>query len=174
MLSFFRVVKNGYLNFYRNGVLTGGALIVITACLVSINLMLLVSLLTDSSIKLISNQVDINLELNESIQQSQIELFQQKLMNIPQITDIHYYSAQDVLSDFQKNHPEILSFLNEQSLANPLPARINLQISQPLERNQIIEQIKQIPQVTTFINLNQLNQNLNNNHQIKKFLNLIT
>ena len=127
-ISFFRVVKTGFVNFWRNLWLSAAATMVMTITLVIFAVLFLTFILTSYSIKTIQNTVDISVYFKIGLVEDKILSIKDQIAQDSRIKEITYTSSQQALDDFKikhQNDPTIQSSLNELT-ENPLPATIHL------------------------------------------------
>ncbi len=127
-MSFFRIIKTGFVNFWRNLWLSAAATMVMTITLVIFAVLFLMFALTSYSIKTIQNTVDISAYFKVGLDESQIMKIKNDLQNDPRIKQIVYTSQQQAFDEFKARHandPLIQESLNELT-ENPLPATLNI------------------------------------------------
>lgn len=126
--SIFRIIKTGFVNFWRNAWLSAAATMVSTVTLVILSVLFLLFALTSYSIKTIQNTVDVSVYFKLGLSEDQIMNIKQQLLNDPKVQSISYTSASQALEDFKQRHsadPNLLSSLNELN-DNPLPATLHI------------------------------------------------
>ncbi len=127
-ISFLRVIKTGFTNFWRNLWLSAAATMVMTVTLVIFAIMFLMFGLTSYSIKTIQNTVDISVYFKVGLDEGQIMKIKGDLQNDSRIKDVVYTSQQQAFDQFKQRHagdPLIQESLNELT-ENPLPATLNI------------------------------------------------
>lgn len=131
-ISFFRVIKNGFVGFSRNLWLSAAATMVMTTTLVIFATLFLLFALTSYSIKTVQNTVDISVYFKTGLSEKQALSIKQELEANPKVREIAYRSAEQALEDFKRKHandPLITQSLNELT-ENPLPATLNVKAHQ--------------------------------------------
>ncbi len=128
-IALFRVIKTGFVNFWRNLWLSTAATMVMTITLVIFAVLFLLFGLTSYSIKTIQNTVDVSVYFKTGLAEQQILSIKSSLETDPKIkTPIQYVSAQQALDNFKKAHsdqPLISGSLSELD-ENPLPATLHV------------------------------------------------
>ena len=127
-LSFFRVIKTGFVNFWRNLWLSMAATMVMTITLVIFGTLFLIFILTSYSIKTIQNTVDISVYFKVGLAEQQIDKIRSDISSDPRVQEVDYISAADAYNNFKAAHsdnPLITESLNELS-DNPLPATLHV------------------------------------------------
>ena len=146
-VSFLRVFKIGFINFWRNLWLSLAATMVMTITLVIFSTLFLVFILTNYSLHTIQNTVDVSVYFKIGLAEDQILKIKNEVAQDPRIKEVNYVSASQAFDNFKaahQNDPLITSSLNELS-ENPLPATLHVKanklddypgIAQQLESDQ--------------------------------------
>ncbi len=127
-LSFLWIVKTGFVNYWRNLLLSAAATMVMTVTLVIFSALILLFGLTNYSINTIKNTVDISVYFKNGLAEDQIQNIKKDLQSDPRLKPIVYVSAEQALLEVKekhKNDPLIAASLNELN-ENPLPATFNI------------------------------------------------
>lgn len=127
-LTIFRVVKTGFINYWRNIWLSAAATMVMTITLVIFSILALVFGIIQFSIGQVTSRVDISVYFKPGTAESTIEQFRDGLKKQPKIAEVNYTSAEEALADFKAAHARdqlILDSLDELS-DNPLPATVQV------------------------------------------------
>jgi cell division transport system permease protein len=127
-LSSLRIVKTGFVNFWRNLSLSAAATMVMTITLVIFAVLFLLFGLTSHSLKTIRDTVDISVYFKIGLGEDKITVIKKELEDNPVIASVKYTSATQALEEFKKKHeddPLIQQSLNELT-ENPLPATLNV------------------------------------------------
>ncbi len=114
--SIFRDIKIAFQNFYRNVGLFLVTIIIIILALFSINLLIVLNILTNASINVIKNKIDISVYFKPEISQEQVHSIKSRLEVLPEIKNVQFLQKKDALLKFQKIHkndPKILEALQE-------------------------------------------------------------
>ena len=127
-VSFFRVIKSGFVNFWRNLWLSMAATMVMTITLVIFGTLFLMFVLTNYSIHTIQNTVDISVYFKVGLQDQQALKIKDDIASDPRVKEVDYISAIDAYNNFKaahQNDPLITESLNELT-DNPLPATLHI------------------------------------------------
>lgn len=127
-IGFIRIIKTGFVNFWRNSWLSAAATMVSTVTLVIFAVLFLLFALTSYSIKTIQNTVDISVYFKIGLAESQIMNIKGQLLADPKVQSVDYTSAEQALADFKARHsadPNLIASLNELN-DNPLPATLHV------------------------------------------------
>ncbi len=149
-ITFYRVLKAGFVNFFRNLALALPAIAVMTVTLF-ISLFLYVANVTFSNtISQISNKIDITVYLKDSVNQTQLNNFESQLRGFSNVKSVQYISKDEALAIYKSENAgnqNLLEAVDETS--NPLPASINIA---PYDINKI-QDIKNFINQKQFIKL---------------------
>src|ERR1700733_6929273 len=121
-ISFFRVIKTGFVNFWRNLWLSLAATMVMTITLVIFGTLFLLFVLTNYSIHTIQDTVDISVYFKIGLAEQQINTIESQIQADPRVKQVTYISATDAFNNFKAAHagdPLITESLNELT-DNPL------------------------------------------------------
>src|SRR5581483_4862705 len=94
-ISSLRIIKNGFVNFWRNLWLSMAATMVMTITLVIFATLFLLFVLTNYSIKTIQNTVDISVYFKVGLAEEQIQKIQGDVQSDPRVKSVEYVSAID-------------------------------------------------------------------------------
>jgi len=143
-ISFFRIVKTGFVNFWRNLWLSAAASMVMTITLVIFSVLFLLFAVTNYSIKTVQNTVDISVYFKNGLAESQIFNIKGDLEQNPKVKEIVYISSETAFERFKETHkgdPLIQQSLNELT-ENPLPATLNVKAYELTDYPVIAESLK--------------------------------
>ena len=128
-----RVIRTGFINFWRNATVSLASVLVMTVSLFVITSLLLTSALNESIISLLKNKVDINVYLKTNVAEKDILDLQDKIKTLPEVKDVIYTSREEALNSFKERHKDnslILSSLDELK-DNPLGAILSIKAKDP-------------------------------------------
>ncbi len=126
--SFLRIIKIGFVNFWRNLWLSLAATMVMTITLVIFSTLFLLFILTNYSIHTIQSTVDVSVYFKIGLIEDQITKIKTDISHDPRIKEVVYVSASEAFDDFKAKHqndPLISGSLNELT-ENPLPATLHV------------------------------------------------
>ncbi|PKL72773.1 hypothetical protein CVV26_00745 [Candidatus Kuenenbacteria bacterium HGW-Kuenenbacteria-1] len=110
----FRDIKIAFQNFYRNLWLFLVTIIIIVLALFSVNLLIVLNVLTNISVEVIKEKIDISVYFKPEASEEQIYSIKSRLEVLPEVKNARYLSKKEALEWFQKNHendPKILEAL---------------------------------------------------------------
>lgn len=122
MISFFRVIKFSFQDIVRNIWLSLVTVTILVLALFSVNMLLVVDLISKTTVSAIKDKIDVSLYLKADAEESDILVLKAKISNLPDVKEIRYISKNEALNSFRskyKNSPEIIQALRELG-KNPL------------------------------------------------------
>jgi cell division transport system permease protein len=128
MISFLRVIKTGFINFWRNIWLSSAATLVMTTTLVILSILLLIFIVTSYSINSVRERVDMSVYFKTGLAENQIFAIKDEVQDNPLVTEVTYVSAEQGLEEFKKknlDNPLISDSLVELN-ENPIPATLRI------------------------------------------------
>ncbi len=130
---FKRIVRSGFINFWRNGFLSFSAIVVITLSLVVFGALIFGSAFGRALITEVKNKVDINVYFVLDAEETDVLSLKKTIENLPEVDKVEYISRAQALSDFKskwKDNTLILQGLDEIG-DNPFPAVLNIKAKEP-------------------------------------------
>lgn len=159
--AFRRVVKAGFVGFWRNAYVSLASIFVLTVALFVIGSTMFVDQLLATSLQTLQSKVDINVYFVPDAPEEEIERIKQQVAALPDVEAVTYTSREDALAQYRErnqNSAIALQALDELD-ENPLGATIAIQaketsqyesISRFLEEQRELEQ----PQVPVIDEIN--------------------
>lgn len=123
-----RVVKAGFLNFKRSGIISWAAVLVVTITLSVITTILLLNTVLHTSLDEIKNKVDVTIYFNVGASEEKILSLKDSLQNLPEVDEIAYISAEQALKLFRERHKDDYPTIQalDEIKDNPLGAYLNV------------------------------------------------
>lgn len=128
-----RMIRSGFVNFWRNGFLSFSSIVVLTLSLLVISSLMFFTALSDRYMTDIKNKVDVNVYFALSAKESDILALQKTIESLPEVASVTYISREQALAEFNRRHEDntrILQGLQEIG-SNPLPAALNIRAKEP-------------------------------------------
>ena len=123
-----RIIKAGFINFSRGGLVSFVAVLVTTITLSVIVIIILLQTVLYFSLNTIKDKVDVTIYFNVGAPESQIMLLKFSLEKLPEVAEISYTSATEALRIFRERHegdyPTIQAL--DEIGSNPLGAYLNI------------------------------------------------
>jgi len=123
-----RIVKTGFTNFWRNGIVSISSVLMMTVTLSVIIALLLSSVLFSLTLDRIKNEIDINVYATTIATPEEVLKLKQDLEFLPEVDSIEYISREQALANFKDRHrndEQTLQALDELD-ENPLGAVLNI------------------------------------------------
>lgn len=151
-VSFYRIVRSGLTNFWRNIWLSLAATSVMIVTLVILSSLLLIFIITSYSVNSIKERVDISAYFKVGISENQVLRVKNDLEKNGKVREVVYVSPEEALNNFKelrKDNTEIAQSLDELD-ENPLPATLQIK-AKTLDDYTEIDQLLKSDQYTGVI-----------------------
>ncbi len=128
-----RIIRTGFISFWRNGFVSLASVLVMTITLFVIGSLVFNNALLNSSINDLKQKVDINVYFQTKAPEADILDLKKKLESFPEVAAVEYTSREQALEAFKKRHQndeltlQALSELGD----NPLGAVLNIKTKEP-------------------------------------------
>lgn len=134
-----RVIKAGFVNFWRNGFVSLASLLVMTITLFVIGSIIFMGALFNYTLNQIKDKVDINVYFVTSADTQNIMTIKKNLEALPEVAKITYTSREEALANFKKKHENDEQTLQalEELADNPLGASLNIKAMEPSQYESI-------------------------------------
>lgn len=119
-----RIVRAGFVGFFRNGFVTLAAVLVMTTTLFALGVMLAVGSALDSVLANLTEKVDVNVYFVVDASEENILAFKESVEALPEVARVTYTSREDALARFRERHEgdQITLQALEELSDNPLGA----------------------------------------------------
>ena len=128
MIRLNRIIKAGFINFKRSGLISWAAVLVVTITLSVITTIILLQAVLHFSLDQIKDKVDVTIYFNAGTSEEQILALKQSIGKLPEVKSVFYTSAIDALQAFRDRHSSdypTIQALDELG-SNPLGAYLNI------------------------------------------------
>ncbi|MDQ5954912.1 MAG: Cell division protein FtsX [Patescibacteria group bacterium] len=128
MILLKRVIKAGFLNFKRNGLVSWAAILIVTITLSVLTSILLLQTVLHSSLDQIKNKVDVTIYFNVGADEDKILSLKESLEKLPEVAEVAYVSDAEALALFRERHKNdypTIQALDEIG-SNPLGGYLNV------------------------------------------------
>ena len=131
-IAFKRIVRAGFVGFWRNAFVSAAAIFVMTVALFVIGTTLLLDQLLGASLTNIQNKVDINVYFVTTAADEDIAALQTSLEALPEVIEVTYTSRETALEQFRDRHQsdELTIQALEELGDNPLGASLSIRAAQ--------------------------------------------
>jgi cell division transport system permease protein len=123
-----RILKTGFLNFKRNGLVSFVSVLVTTIALSVMMMLFLTRAIFTHSLDDIEKKVDIKISFNIGTREENIVTLRQKIEALPEVASVTFISAEEELKLFRERHAN--DYLTLQALeevgTNPLGGALNI------------------------------------------------
>lgn len=130
--NFRRIVRSGFINFWRNRATASASVLVMTVTLFVIGSLLLGSAFLQGSLQQIKDKVDISVLYKPDASESDVLAMKPVIEQMPQVKEVTYSSRDQELQDFIARHKDntlLIQSLSE--VGNPFGARLNIRAVDP-------------------------------------------
>jgi len=128
MIALKRIIKGGFLNFKRSGLVSWAAVLVVTVTLCVITIIILLQAVLHFSLNQIKDKVDVTIYFTTSAPEDKILTLKSSLEQLPEVATVSYTSADEALKIFRDRHsgdyPTIQAL--DEIGTNPLGAYLNV------------------------------------------------
>ena len=139
MLQLWRVIHAGGRNFIRNAWLSTAATAVMTITLSIIIISFISNSALTSTIKGVTDKIDVSIYLHDGITPEQRTAFQTALLRSPNVDSVHYTSKEDAVAQYSAQNASDQKLLQALQLAgNALPASFQVKAKDPKKLDEII------------------------------------
>ena len=104
MTTFKRIIKGGFLNFKRGGIVSWAAVLVVTITLSVITIIILLQAVLHFSLDQIKDKVDVTIYFTQNAPEDQILTLKSSLEQLPEVASVSYVSADTALQIFRDRH----------------------------------------------------------------------
>ena len=141
-LTFWRGVKSGARNFFRNGWLSVATISIIVLTLFIINTVFIITVVANKTLEDLQQKIDVSIYFKSDANESSARSLTDIVRKMPEVTDAQYISKDDALRIFKEKHSQdeiILQSLEE--LGNPLQASMSVKMRDPDAYKGILDKI---------------------------------
>jgi cell division transport system permease protein len=139
MLQFWRILHSGSRNFMRNLWLSSAATAVMIVTLTIILVSFISNSALTSTIKGVTDKIDVSIYLKDGLSPEQIETLRQQYLADENVQSARLKTKNDALADYRRQHAGDQKLLNAISEAdNPLPASLQVKAKDPRHLDSII------------------------------------
>lgn len=127
-----RIVRSGFVGFWRNAFVSLSAIFVMTVTLVVVGGVILINQLLDASLVQIKDKVDINVYMVTTADEASILALKTSLEQLPDVREVTYTSSEEALTEFRNRHrnDELTIQALEELGDNPLGASLSIRASE--------------------------------------------
>jgi cell division transport system permease protein len=123
-----RVLKAGFINFRRNGLISWASVLVVTVTLSVITAIILLQTILNFSLNQIKDKVDVTIYFTVNAPEVKIMVLKESIQKLPEVAEVSYTSADEALRLFRERHsndyPTIQAL--DEIKDNPLGGYLNI------------------------------------------------
>ena len=138
-ITFRRILKWGFINFFRNGVVSVATVLVISLSIFMIGGVIVGSSFVSAVISSLEEKIDISAVFQDTADEQAILFLKAELEKLPEVSSVKYTSAEEALAIFRewhKNDPVILESLQILE-ENPLFPSLEIKAKNPSQYESI-------------------------------------
>ena len=139
MLNFFRIIKYGFQNFWRNGLLSIATTLVLTLTLFTVSVFVAITLFANAAVESINSRIDVVVYFNDEILDLDITKIEKEVKALPNVRETTYISKDEALNKW-------VAKTEDQSLKNaiapennPLPRSLEIKIADPAKTQEVAD-----------------------------------
>jgi len=146
LISTLRILKFSFQDFFRNFWLSLITITIIILSLFSINILIVVGVISQTSIQLIEDKIDLSLYLKPESSEEDISILKKELESLEAVESVEYISKTQALEAFQAKHKDdkqILESLREIG-KNPLSPSLIIKSANLADYEKIINSLSKL------------------------------
>jgi len=146
-----RIWKAGFVNFWRNAVVSLSAIFVMTIALFVVGSTMLSSVFLDNTLNDLRNKADINVYFSPETIETDIFLMKKNLEALPEVARVEYTSREQAIENFKKRHVNDYRITQalEELADNPLGAILNIGAKDPSQYEVIAKYLSDESELNT-------------------------
>ncbi len=144
MIELKRIIKAGFVNFARNGLISWAAVLIVTITLSVICSLVFLQAVLHSSLDQIKDKVDVTIYFNTGADEEKILTLKSSIEKLPEVAQVSYVSASVALQNFRDRHSDdypTIAALDEIA-DNPLGAYLNVKAKEVSQYESIANFLK--------------------------------
>lgn len=142
--SFNRIVKSGFLNFKRGGLVSFASVLIVTITLSVLTTLLLLQAIFNSSLDQIKEKVDVSIYFTTGAPEDKILALKDSLSQLPEVAEVTYVSSAEALASFRERHEDDYPTIQalDEIKENPLGAYLNVKAKEVSQYESIANFLK--------------------------------
>lgn len=128
LLNIKRIIRSGFVSFWRNGFVSLSAILVMTVTLFVMGSLMFVGATLEASLQQLKEKVDVNVYFVTDAPEEDILALKSRIEELPEVASVEYVSREQALERFRERHEDdqlTLQALDELG-ENPLGATLNI------------------------------------------------
>lgn len=144
MIKFRRILKAGFLNFKRSGLISWASVLVVTITLSVITMIILLQAILHFSLNQIKEKVDVTIYFTVNASEDKIKSLKSSIEKLPEVASVTYTSDEEALKLFRDRHSNdypTIQALDEIN-TNPLGGFLNIKAKEVSQYENIANFLK--------------------------------
>jgi len=140
LTSIRRIIKSGWLGFWRNKWLSSAAVSTMSLAIIGITSLLLINVLVSSLTTSLEDKIDVSVYFHLDTSEDEILETRSELVKLNEVKSVEYVSSEEALKKFKTKHNDnqiLMQSLNELG-SNPLEASLNIKAQQASQYEAIV------------------------------------
>lgn len=139
-----RIIKAGFLNFYRSGLISVASVLIVTITLSFITASILLNAVLFSSLNQIKDKVDVTIYFNVNTPENKILSLKDSLENLAEVKKVTYVSSSEAEKIFRERHKNDYSTIAalDEIQVNPFGGHLNVKAKEVSQYESIANFIK--------------------------------
>lgn len=139
-----RIIKAGFVNFSRNGLVSWAAVLVTTITLLVITSLLFLQVVLHLSLDQIKDKVDVTIYFTVDAPEDRIMALRDSILKLPEVAEVSYTSAGEALSLFRERHADDYPTIQalDELKENPLGGYLNIKAKEVSQYESIANFLK--------------------------------
>jgi len=143
MISVARIIKTGFQNFWRNGLLSLATTLVLTLTLFTISIFVSLTIFANAAIQSVNSRIDVVVYFNDEVAEDEIKTIEEEVKQLSNVRETNYVTKEQALEKWMgKIEDESL----KQSISpenNPLPRSLEVKVKDPEHTQEIADYFQQ-------------------------------
>jgi cell division transport system permease protein len=141
-----RIVKAGFINFWRNALVSLSAIFVMTVALFVVGSTMLSSVFLEGALNGIKDKVDVNIYFNADAPEEEIFIVKREMEALPEVASVEYISREQAIQNFKDRHSNdyLMTQALDELVENPLGAIVNIKAKDTAQYDAIAAHIKSV------------------------------
>jgi cell division transport system permease protein len=139
-----RIIKAGFINFWRNALVSLSAIFVMVVALFVVGSTILSSVFLEGALQGVKEKVDVNIYFNADAPENGIFLIKRDLEALPEVASVQYVSRDEAIQNFKDRHTNdyLMTQALDELVENPLGAILNVKAKDTAQYEAIATHIK--------------------------------
>lgn len=136
-----RIIKAGFINFWRNGWISLATILIMVITLFTIGFLIFTRAILGSTVAQIQDKVDITVYFKNDAHEQDIFALKDSISKLAEVKNVEYVSAEKNLADFKERHKDNAMIMQslEEIGENPLGATINIKAREPSQYESVVK-----------------------------------